>query len=158
MRSNATKQENHLWYDFLRAYPVRCHRQKIIGEYIVDFYCPQAKLIIELDGQHHLERNQAEYDEERTKYLNAGGYRVIRFSNAMVEAQFATVCERIDQEIRQRVAIKSSPRPSATPLANEGGLGAVPQCKAVEEAGKAPFAREGGGPQGRGEQKRGDTQ
>jgi len=66
LRTNATRQENHLWYDFLNRYPVRCHRQKIIGEYIVDFYCPQVKVIIELDGKHHLEKNQAEYDAERT--------------------------------------------------------------------------------------------
>ena len=123
LRSNATKQENHLWYDFLRAYPIRCHRQKIMGEYIVDFYCPQAKLVIELDGQHHLEKNQAEYDEERTKYIRAGGYRVIRFSNNMIDTQFASVCEKIDKEIKYRL--------------NE----------------KALLAREGGGAQRRGEPK-----
>ncbi len=53
LRKNMTKQENHLWYDFLRIYPVRFQRQKTIDNYIADFYCHKAKLIIELDGSQH---------------------------------------------------------------------------------------------------------
>jgi len=53
MRKHAKPQERKLWYDFLSKLPVRCQRQKIIGSYIADFYCPAAKLIIELDGAHH---------------------------------------------------------------------------------------------------------
>ena len=53
LRKNATRQENHLWYDFLRSYPVRFQRQKTIGSFIVDFYCHAAKLVIELDGSQH---------------------------------------------------------------------------------------------------------
>jgi len=103
MRKQATPHERRLWYDFLRSYPVRCWRQKVIGSYIADFCCPQAKLIIELDGTHHLEQNQAEYDAERTRYLEACGYHVIRFNNQFVDTQFAFVCEKIDQEIQQRI-------------------------------------------------------
>ena len=103
LRTNATKQEKHLWYDFLNTYPIRCHRQKIIGEYIVDFYCPQAKIIVELDGMHHTEKDRAEYDAVRTEFLASGGYLVMRFSNDMVDRQFASVCERIDQVIQERL-------------------------------------------------------
>ena len=50
LRKNMTKEEKHLWYDFLRTYPIRFLRQKILGKYIADFYCAEAKLVIELDG------------------------------------------------------------------------------------------------------------
>ena len=103
MRKQATRQENSLWYDFLRTSAVRWHRQKIMGDYIVDFHCPKAKLIIELDGAHHLEQARGEYDAERTKYLEAYGYRVIRFSNDLIDSQFASVCETIHQEIQRRI-------------------------------------------------------
>ena len=88
LRKNATRQEDRLWYGYLRTYPVRCWRQKIIGSYIADFCCSQAKLIIELDGMHHLERSRKEYDAERTKYLEACGYQVIRFSNKSIDSLY----------------------------------------------------------------------
>jgi len=111
MRKAATRQENRLWYDFLKDYPVRCHRQKIFGNYIADFYCPQAKLVIELDGAQHLEQNQAEYDAERTRYLNACGYHVLRFKNNLIDTQFTLVCENIDQEIHQRIPSTETEHP-----------------------------------------------
>ena len=104
MRSEATRQERRLWYDFLSGYPVRCHRQKIIGSYIVDFFCPQAKLVIELDGAHHLQPAQLEYDAERTNYLAACGYHTIRFGNHRIDRDFTAVCDEIDREIQQRIA------------------------------------------------------
>ena len=64
-----TAEERHLWFDFLREYPVKFTRQKILGRYIADFYCPQAKLVIELDGSQHYEDNEREKDSERTEYL-----------------------------------------------------------------------------------------
>ena len=68
LRNNPTKEENHLWYDFLRSYPVRFHRQYVIENYIVDFFCPKAKLIIELDGSQHYTTDRAvDYDLKRTK-------------------------------------------------------------------------------------------
>jgi len=103
LRKKATRQENHLWYDYLRTYPVRCWRQKVIGSYIADFCCIQAKLIIELDGMHHLEQSRMEYDAERTKYLEACGYQVVRFSNKSIDTQFALICEQINREIQQRI-------------------------------------------------------
>ena len=55
LRKEMTKEERHLWYDFLRAYPIRFSRQKVLGKYIADFYCAAAKLVIELDGGQHYE-------------------------------------------------------------------------------------------------------
>ena len=65
LRNNMTKEERHLWYDFLRSYPIRFSRQKVLGKYIVDFYCMEAKLVIELDGAQHFEKENVEKDEER---------------------------------------------------------------------------------------------
>ena len=73
LRNNATKQEDHLWYKFLKLRPEQWYRQKIIGEFIVDFYCPKAKLVVELDGKWHLTPQQQAYDEERSTYLTALG-------------------------------------------------------------------------------------
>jgi len=69
LRKNATKQETDLWYGLLRRRPEQWHRQKIIGEFIVDFYCPKAKLVIELDGMQHYTPQGLVYDEERSAYL-----------------------------------------------------------------------------------------
>ena len=69
LRKNMTKEERHLWYDFLKPYPIPIHRQYSFGEYIVDFYCHKAKLVIELDGSQHCEPEKEEYDRKRTEYL-----------------------------------------------------------------------------------------
>ena len=102
LRTNATKQENHLWYDYLNQYPVRFARQFIIGEYIADFCCRKAKVVVELDGGHHEEQNHLEYDKERDTYLQARGFTVLRFSNNEVDYQFNFVCNRIDEAVRDR--------------------------------------------------------
>ena len=98
-----TKEEKHLWYDFLKSYPVRFSRQKILGKYIADFYCHKAKLIIELDGTQHFEEKGLEYDEQRTEYLKQYGVTVIRVANNMVNQQFSAVCEFIDSYVREYV-------------------------------------------------------
>jgi len=103
MRRDATKQENRLWYDFLRRYPVHFYRQRIIGAYIVDFYCPAAKLVIEVDGAYHLEPAQMEYDLERTEYLNARGLVVLRFTNDEVEYHPGQVSQAIKEVVRERI-------------------------------------------------------
>ena len=72
LRKNMTDCERKLWYEFLRSYPLRFQRQKVIGKYIADFYCAKAGLVVELDGGEHYEPEQIEYDAERTKYLNLG--------------------------------------------------------------------------------------
>ena len=73
LRKNMTPWERRLWYDFLRDYPVRFQRQKAIGNYIADFYCAKANLVIEIDGSQHYEDRGIEYDGQRTKYLEQCG-------------------------------------------------------------------------------------
>lgn len=101
LRKNMTAEERHLWYDFLRNYPVRFARQKILGRYIVDFYCAQAKLVLELDGSQHYEDNGLRKDAERTAYLAQYGVRVVRIPNNAVSTNFRGVCEYIDEIVRR---------------------------------------------------------
>ena len=103
LRKGATKQENHLWYDFLRSYPVRFQRQKTIDHFIADFYCHAAKLIIELDGSQHYEEQGIERDKERTAILEQYGLNVIRFSNLEIKQNFQGVCTAIDLAVKERV-------------------------------------------------------
>ena len=70
LRKHMTKEEKHLWYDFLRTYPLRFMRQKTIGRYIVDFYCAEAKIVIELDGSQHYDDIHLESDKEICIYKN----------------------------------------------------------------------------------------
>ena len=95
LRKNMTKEERRLWYDFLKPLPVVFKRQKIIGSYIVDFYCPGRKLVIELDGSQHYLDDGAEYDKIRDAALNSRGLQVLRYSNADVNTRFSGVCEDI---------------------------------------------------------------
>ena len=96
-----TKEERKLWYLFLRKYPVRIYRQKVLNRYIADFYCAKAKLIIEVDGSQHYKAEQEARDQERTEYMVGLGLRVIRIPNNAVNEQFSSVCAYIDNEIRQ---------------------------------------------------------
>ena len=99
LRKEMTRQERHLWYDFLKNLPQTVHRQKMIGNFIVDFYIPSCKLVIELDGAQHTELQAAEYDAHRTAYLQSIGCRVLRYGNNELDTNFAGVCEDILQKI-----------------------------------------------------------
>ncbi len=88
LRKNITKEERHLWYDFLRSYPIRFLRQKILGRYIVDFYCPQARIVVELDGSQHYSELEMQKDAERTAFLEGYGVRVFRIPNNEVTRNF----------------------------------------------------------------------
>lgn len=99
-----TKEERHLWYDFLRSYPIRFSRQKVLGKYIVDFYSAKAKLVIELDGSQHFEKENMDYDEERTAFLEGYGLRVLRIPNIEVTRNFHGVCEYIDDACEQSLS------------------------------------------------------
>ena len=101
LRNEMTKEERHLWYDFLRTYPVRFSRQKILGKYIADFYCAEAKLVIELDGSQHYEDRNMEKDGERTAFLEAYSLTVIRIPNNEVNRNFTGVCEYIDSVVKR---------------------------------------------------------
>ncbi len=103
LRKNMTKEERHLWYDFLKTYPVQFKRQYPIGPYFVDFYCYQARLVVELDGGQHCEPKEMEFDRKRTAYIGQQGYYVLRLSNRDVMSQFRSVCETIDDAVRDRV-------------------------------------------------------
>lgn len=103
LRKELTRQERHLWYDFLSTYSVRFQRQKTIGQFIVDFYCHQAKLAVELDGSQHYTPESMEYDLRSSEALNAQGVKVLRFTNTDIERNFASVCEVICQEVTERL-------------------------------------------------------
>ena len=106
LRKNMTKEERHLWYDFLRTYPVKFLRQKVLGKYIVDFYCAKAKLIIELDGSQHYLENGVRKDLERTSYLEQYELKIVRIPNNEVNENFNGVCEYIDNIVKQLLCIK----------------------------------------------------
>jgi len=115
LRKNATKEEQQLWYDFLKTYPVQFNRQKIIGNFIVDFYCDKVKLAIELDGAQHYEENAQLYDEERTAYLNGLDITMIRFSNFEIQTNFYEVCMNIKGIICELQDPHQSPSATASP-------------------------------------------
>ena len=102
LRKNQTKEERLLWNAFLRKYPLQFRRQYTIGNYIVDFYCHAAKLVVELDGSQHYEPMELEKDRIRTRYLEAQGIQVLRFSNTDVLKQFERVCAEIDRIAKSR--------------------------------------------------------
>ena len=99
LRKEMTRQERHLWYDFLKNLPQTVHRQKMIGNFIVDFYIPSCKLVIELDGAQHTEPQAAEYDAHLTAYLQSIGCRVLRYGNNELDTNLAGACEDILQKI-----------------------------------------------------------
>ena len=95
LRKEMTKEEKHLWYDFLKFLPCTFNRQKVIGEYIVDFYCAKANLAIEIDGWQHGTKENVEYDNKRTQYLEKMGIKVVRYSNKDIQKRFEAVCQDI---------------------------------------------------------------
>jgi very-short-patch-repair endonuclease len=101
LRKNATKQEKHLWYDFLKNYEIKFQRQKAIGEYIVDFYCPSLKIAIEIDGRQHYSKEGLENDRIRTEEINKQGIQVIRITNTQIDKDFTWICEFLDKEIKK---------------------------------------------------------
>lgn len=92
LRKNMTRQERHLWYDFLKTLPMTVHRQKVIGPYIVDFYIAGKKLVIELDGSQHYSIPGKHADAVRDGYLREQGLTVLRYSNSDVDCDFPGVC------------------------------------------------------------------
>ncbi len=95
LRKNMTKEEMHLWYDFLKTLPITVNRQKVIGNYIVDFYIATAKLAMELDGSQHYEEKGVEKDTKKDAFLNGLGIKVLRYSNLDINQRFESVCEDI---------------------------------------------------------------
>ena len=116
LRKNMTKEERHLWYNFLKSYPVRFLRQKVIDNYIVDFYCHSARLIIELDRSQHYEEKTLLKDKIRTERIELRNLVVIRIPNNEVNRNFEGVCQYIDnavkKSLRQPTADTSHESPS----------------------------------------------
>ena len=102
LRKNMTKEERHLWYDFLKQLPITINRQKVIGNFIVDFYCASRKLIIELDGSQHFETQGKTKDSQRDEFLNSLGLKVIRYANSDINNNFRGVCEDILNHLSEK--------------------------------------------------------
>lgn len=105
LRKNPTRQENHLWYDFLNKYKVRFQRQKVIKGYIADFYCHKARLVIEIDGLGHYFNLSIEKDKKRTEELEKLGLKVLRFTNSDIDRNFKNVCEEINKTVDERYSL-----------------------------------------------------
>lgn len=103
LRKEMTPQERHLWFVFLKNYPVKFVRQRPIYKFIADFYCSRAKLIIEIDGSQHYTEEGIEYDSIRSEIINILGVEVIRFSNYDIDNNFEGVCFEIDRIVSERV-------------------------------------------------------
>ena len=103
LRREMTPQEKHLWYDYLRHYPIKIYKQRIIDNFIADFYCYQAKLVIEIDGSQHYTEEGRVHDQARTAVLECYGLHVIRFSNYDIDTNFKNVCFTIDKTIKERI-------------------------------------------------------
>ncbi len=98
LRKNMTREESKIWYNFLSGLEVRVKRQQVIGEYIVDFYCPQKRTIIEIDGiQHRFDKETRENDKQRDEYFKSCGIRVLRYTNFQINEEFEKVCEDIEK-------------------------------------------------------------
>lgn len=100
LRKNATPQENRLWYDFLCKYEIRFQRQKSIDNFIADFYCHKAKIIVELDGSQHYTKEGQQKDEFRTEVLEGYDLKILRFTNNQINTNFRAVCEYIDAVVK----------------------------------------------------------
>ncbi len=109
LRRNMTKEERRLWYEFLRNHPLHFYKQRIIGNYIADFYCPAAHLVIELDGSQHYENTAILKDNERTRYFESRGLTVLRIPNNYIKENFRGVCEYIGVITSQSPKGDSSP-------------------------------------------------
>ena len=103
LRKHMTKEERHLWYDFLKNLSLTVHRQKVINNYIVDFYIPTAKIVIELDGSQHYDNDALVNDRERDLYLSSLGIKVLRYTNLDIANNFSGVCEDILININNRI-------------------------------------------------------
>ena len=110
LRKNATPQENHLWFDFLSKYEIRFQRQKAIGNYIADFYCHKAKLIIEVDGSQHYSEQGLQSDALRTEVLEGYNLKVLRFTNIQIDTNFVAVCQYIDHVVKASLREGGGPR------------------------------------------------
>ena len=95
LRKNMTPEERHLWYDLLKRLPLTVKRQHNIENFIVDFYIPKKKIVIEIDGIQHLEEEHLQNDQKRDEELSDWGITVLRYSNEDINKRFSTVANNI---------------------------------------------------------------
>ena len=107
LRRNMTRQEKHLWYDFLKYYEIKFQRQRPIDEFIADFYCQKANLVIEIDGNQHYSQDGIQKDTFRTERLELYGLTVIRLTNHQIDNEFYDVCEFIDKTVKSIIHSKA---------------------------------------------------
>ena len=98
MRKEMTPWEFKLW-NFLKTLPQKFYRQRVIGNYIADFYCCKARLVIELDGSQHYQDENMQNDALRTSFFNSLGLVVVRYTNLDIDKNFKVVCEDIYNKI-----------------------------------------------------------
>ena len=110
LRSNATRHENRLWYEFLRYYPLQFNRQKVIMNYIADFYCAKARLVIELDGSQHYTEEGLSRDIAREELLKTLDLEVLRFRNIDIDQAFQGVCDTTHLAVLRRTGQPVQPR------------------------------------------------
>ena len=103
LRKGMTREEKHLWYDFLRSYPLNFIRQKIIGVYIADFYCPKARLVVELDGSQHYTEEGRRNDANRDLFIEGYGITVLHISNYDIHTNYDGVCMEINRQVGKKV-------------------------------------------------------
>ncbi len=124
LRKNMTNEEKHLWYDFLKELPVNVNRQKIIGNYIVDFYIPKAQIVIEVDGSQHYEESAKAKDDARDECLSNMGILVLRYTNQQINSNFKGVCIDVQKHIDERAQVYTSSTvkdgPPSPPIKGEG--------------------------------------
>ena len=92
MRREMTKEERHLWFDFLKGLPFTVNRQKILGSYIADFYIASKKIVIELDGSQHFMEDGIRSDRQRDAWMRKNGITVLRYNNLQIQREFDAVC------------------------------------------------------------------
>ena len=109
LRKNSTPQERRLWYGFLSKHQPRFQRQKAIGDFIVDFYCHKAKLVVEIDGSQHFTLKGEKEDKKRTEVLKSYGLRVVRVTNKQIDTQFECVCEHIGDVVESFLREEGGP-------------------------------------------------
>ncbi len=103
LRKNMTRQEKALWYKYLKNYSIKFYRQRVIGNFIADFYCAKAKIIIELDGSQHYSKNGLLKDKIRTERLKEFDLTVIRIPNIEIDNNLRGVCEYIDILVKKQI-------------------------------------------------------
>ena len=113
MRKEPTEEENKLWHIILKKIRPRFLRQRIIGNYIVDFCCPKLKLIIEVDGEQHYMPENERYENARTAFLEQKGYKILRFYNSDINksikniaVSIAGICKERAEELEKDVVVE----------------------------------------------------